>query len=131
MSEMSRRGNMDMKIRTLGRHIMTAGKNTMRNGWMTFASVSSVAVTLFILGIFLVVMLNMDYFMENVERDLEIQTFVEIGAEKEDLERIQKQIENIPGIGSVEFSSKAENTCSKKMVPFGRLSVFLHFVSGI
>ena len=53
---MNRKESTVMKIRTLGRHILTAGKNTVRNGWMTFASVSSVAVTLFILGIFLVVM---------------------------------------------------------------------------
>lgn len=97
-----------MKIRTLGRHVVTAIKNTARNGWMTFASISSVAVTLFILGIFLVVMMNVDYFVKNLEQDVEIRALVENSATTEDLDRIQKQIENTPGTASVVFSSKAE-----------------------
>lgn len=99
---------MGMKIRTLGRHVVTAIKNTARNGWMTFASISSVAVTLFILGIFLVVMMNVDYFVKNLEQDVEIRALVENSATTEDLDRIQKQIENTPGTASVVFSSKAE-----------------------
>lgn len=99
---------MDMKIRTLGRHIFTAVKNTARNGWMTFASVTSVAVTLFILGIFLVVMMNIDYFVKNLEKDVEIRALVETTVNADDLDRIQKQIKNTPGIATVVFSSKTD-----------------------
>ena len=97
-----------MKIRTFFRHILSAGKNTFRNGWMTFASVSSVAVTLLILGIFLVVMMNLNYFVKNLEEDVEIRALVENTATTEDLERIEKQIKNTPGAASVVFSSKTE-----------------------
>ena len=42
----------DMKAKTLSRHLREGVKNLSRNGWMTFASVSAVTVTLLLVGVF-------------------------------------------------------------------------------
>ncbi|MGL1819169.1 UNVERIFIED_CONTAM: cell division protein FtsX, partial [Escherichia coli] len=42
-----------MKAKTLSRHLREGVKNLSRNGWMTFASVSAVTVTLLLVGVFL------------------------------------------------------------------------------
>lgn len=41
-----------MKAKTLSRHLREGVKNLSRNGWMTFASVSAVTVTLLLVGVF-------------------------------------------------------------------------------
>ncbi len=46
-----------MKAKTLSRHLREGVKNLSRNGWMTFASVSAVTVTLLLVGVFF----NSDY----------------------------------------------------------------------
>ena len=45
---------MAMNFRTFLRHIKESFKNIGRNGWMTFASVSAVTVTLSLVGVFVI-----------------------------------------------------------------------------
>ena len=53
-----------MKINTLRRHFRESFKSIARNGWMTFASVSAVTVTLLLVGVFLVIMMNLNHIAE-------------------------------------------------------------------
>lgn len=68
---------MVMKIRTLNRHIREGIKNFARNGWMTFAAVTSVATTLLILGVFLLLSLNVNFITKIIEDQVEIRVFLE------------------------------------------------------
>ncbi len=54
-----------MKISTAGRHLREGTKNVLRNGWMSFASISSITISLFILGVFLLLSLNVNFFWRN------------------------------------------------------------------
>ncbi|MEX2105162.1 MAG: cell division protein FtsX, partial [Bacilli bacterium] len=65
-----------MKIRTVGRHIREGVKNISRNGWMTFAAVSAVTVTLLILGIFILLAMNVNKITDDVKNQIEIRAFV-------------------------------------------------------
>lgn len=47
-------------IKILGRHLRESFKSLGRNTWMTFASISAVTVTLILVGVFLVIMLNLN-----------------------------------------------------------------------
>jgi cell division transport system permease protein len=97
-----------MKPRTIGRHFRESLKSLGRNGWMTFASVSAVTVTLLLVGVFVVLMLNMNKIATDIEKDVEVRVLVELGTEKPQVEELQTKIEQINGIESIEFSSKED-----------------------
>jgi len=97
-----------MKIRTLGRHVREGVKNLGRNGWMTFASISAVAITLLILGVFLILALNVNHFAKTVEKQVEIRVFLDVLATKENIKQVEQNIRTIPKVESVTFISKDE-----------------------
>jgi cell division transport system permease protein len=75
---------------------------------MTFAAVSAVTITLLLVGVFALVMFNVNEISENVENDVEIQVFVTRTAEEAKVENLGENLEQIPGVASVTFSSKEE-----------------------
>ncbi len=97
-----------MKARTSARHLRESIKSIARNGWMTFASVSAVTVTLLLVGVFIVLMLNMNKVATDIEKDVEIRVLLEIGTEKAQVEKLEKKIAQIDRVESVEFSSKEQ-----------------------
>ena len=97
-----------MKFRTFRRHLKESFKSLRRNGWMTFASVSAVTVTLLLVGVFFVIMMNLNKFASDLERDVEIRVHISLTAEKEDQEQLEEKLEKIALIDSIEFSSKED-----------------------
>lgn len=100
--------NTDMKARTLRRHMKESMRSIGRNGWMTFASVSAVTVTLLLVGIFLVLMMNLNKVAEDIESDVEIRVHIDVAASKEDQQALKEKIDAIPGVKSIGFSPKEE-----------------------
>lgn len=103
---------MAMKFRTILRHFRESFKSLARNGWMTFASVSAVTVTLILVGIFAVIMMNLNKFATDIENDVEIKVLIEIIEDekksKEAEEQLLTQIKQIQGVSEVKYSSKEE-----------------------
>jgi cell division transport system permease protein len=97
-----------MKIRTLGRHARESFKSIGRNGWMTFASVSAVTVTLILVGVFFVIMMNLNKVAETIEEDVQIRVHIDVAANDEDQQKLKSAIENISEVQSVKFSSKEQ-----------------------
>jgi len=97
-----------MKIRTLGRHVREGVKNLGRNGWMSFASISAVAITLLILGVFFILAMNVNYFAQSVEKQVEIRVFLDVLATKENVQQVEENIKAIPKVASVTFIPKDE-----------------------
>ncbi len=97
-----------MKVRTLGRHARESLKSIGRNGWMTFASVSAVTVTLILVGVFFVIMMNLNKVAQTIEQDVEIRVHIDIAASKQDQQTLKHQIEQLPEVKSVKFSSKKQ-----------------------
>jgi cell division transport system permease protein len=97
-----------MTVNTLKRHFRESFKNLGRNGWMTFASISAVTVTLLLVGVFLVVMLNIQHFTKQIEKDVEIRVHIDLTATHADKQALRKKIEAIPEVESVTYSSKDE-----------------------
>jgi len=97
-----------MKIRTLGRHVREGVKNLGRNGWMSFASVSAVTFTLFILGVFLVLAMNVNFFAQSVEKQVEIRVFMADLTTKENLQQFEQDVRALDKVESVQFISKDE-----------------------
>jgi cell division transport system permease protein len=96
----------DMNFNTIRRHFRESGKNLNRNGWMTFASISAVTVTLLLVGVFFVIMMNLNHIANKVEKDVKISVHIDSAANKQDQELLGKQIGQIPQVDTVTFSPK-------------------------
>lgn len=97
-----------MKARTIRRHMKESLKNLARNGWMTFASVSAVTVTLMLVGVFFVIMMNLNKVATDIEEDVRIRVHIDIAATEQDQAALKKQIEQISEVSSVTYSSKED-----------------------
>ncbi|MED4534060.1 permease-like cell division protein FtsX [Metabacillus fastidiosus] len=93
-------------INSLGRHFKESLKSLARNTWMTFASISAVTVTLILVGTFIVIMMNLNNFADNLENDVEVRVHIDLTADKAAQDTLRQEIERIPEIESVVFSSK-------------------------
>ncbi|GGJ05875.1 cell division protein FtsX [Alicyclobacillus cellulosilyticus] len=92
----------------MARHVREGFKNLWRNGWMTFASVSAVAITLLILGVFLTVALNAQQMANYVTRQLEIEVFLKPSISDAQGEQVAQAVRQLPGVASVQYFSKED-----------------------
>jgi len=97
-----------MKISTFLRHIREGSKSIIRNGWMTFASIGSISISLFILGVFLLLAVNVNYLAQQIEKQIEIRVYLEVNTPQEEIESLQNTIAAIPEVSKVTFVSKEE-----------------------
>lgn len=97
-----------MRISTYLRHLREGARNVIRNGWMTFASISAIAVSLLILGIFLLLTLNVNFLAKQIESQVEIKVYLEVNTPSDMRVKIENEIRNLPGISSLKFVSKEE-----------------------
>ncbi|RFB14897.1 ABC transporter permease [Bacillus sp. HNG] len=97
-----------MKLNTLRRHFRESSKNLGRNGWMTFASVSAVTVTLLLVGVFLVIMMNLNSMATSLEKDVRISVLTDLTSTKEQQDALKAEIQKIPEVSEVTFSSKEQ-----------------------
>ncbi|NRD76666.1 ABC transporter permease [Bacillus sp. BRMEA1] len=97
-----------MKFRTIGRHARESLKSLSRNGWMTFASVSAVTVTLLLVGVFFALMMNLNRVAQTIEDDVSIRVHIDVAANKQQQETLKQEIQAIPQVKSITFSSKQQ-----------------------
>lgn len=97
-----------MKARTFGRHVRESLKSLKRNGWMTFASVSAVTVTLLLVGVFFMIMMNLSGLADSIENNVEIKVTLEPATSEENIVALKEQIEEMKQVDSLEHSTKEE-----------------------
>jgi cell division transport system permease protein len=97
-----------MKISTFFRHLREGTRSLVRNGWMTFASIGAIAISLFILGVFLILSLNMTHLARQIESQVEIRVFLEVNTPQERINALHNEIAAIPGVRKVTFVSRDE-----------------------
>lgn len=110
-------------IRNLFKHIGESLKSLRRNGWMTVAAVSSVMITLILVGLFLSVILNTAKLATDIENNVRINVFIKTDVDDQDQQiqnskdkaklvanpnyhKIYNQITQLPDVKKVTFSSK-------------------------
>lgn len=97
-----------MKFSTILRHIREGAKNIIRNGWMTFASMSSIFISLFILGIFVLLAMNVNSMADQIESKVQIRVFLQTNVEDTKITELQNKIGNITEVSKVTLVSKEE-----------------------
>ena len=108
-----------MKARTFRRHVRESFKSLGRNGWMMFASVSAVTITLLLVGVFFVIMMNLNNVASSIEKDVEIRVHIDVAATKENQQTLRENIEKISEVNTISFSPK-EKELDQLMSSFGK-----------
>jgi cell division transport system permease protein len=97
-----------MRIRIFGRHLREGFKSLIRNGWMSFASISAVAVTLLILGATLSLAMNAQQMSKYVTGQLEISVFLKPKVSDSQGAVTADQVKQIHGVESVQLVTHEE-----------------------
>ena len=101
-----------MKGRTIARHFRESFKSLGRNSWMTIASISAVTVTLLLVGVFSVIMLNLNKVANDLENDVEIRVMIDLIADEAEMktaeEKLINDIKAMSDVQEVTYSSKEQ-----------------------
>ena len=97
-----------MKLRTGEYFTQEVFRSLKRNNWMSFASVGTVAVSLFVLGVFLILVLNMNRLAATLESQVQISVYLQDDLKQADREDLQQDIAHMQGIDSIRYVSREE-----------------------
>ena len=97
-----------MKLRTGEYFIHQVFRSLRRNNWMSFASIGTVAVSLFVLGVFLILVLNMNRMASTLESQVQISVYLQDDLKKQQRIDLQSDLEKMQGIDTVKFVDKDE-----------------------
>jgi cell division transport system permease protein len=77
-----------------------------RARWSTFFSVVTVAFASMLLGIFIIATLNLRTLVQQLKSRLELEVFIDDSFDDQKIEELERRIEALQGVASVEFISK-------------------------
>lgn len=97
-----------MIFNTLTRHIREGGKSLSRNGWMSFASISTIVISLFILGMFMLLSLNVNAMTKQLDNKVQIRVFLNLGVKQEQKDLLARDIGNLSEVSKLIPVSKEE-----------------------
>jgi cell division transport system permease protein len=97
-----------MSLSTKEYFIRETYKSIRRNGFMSFASVSTVTVSLLVLGLFLLIFLNTNNLTKYLESQVQVTVYMQDSATAKDLETMGANLKKLDGVVSVKQVSKAE-----------------------
>ena len=83
-------------------------KSIRRNGFMSFASISTVAVSLLVLGMFLMIFLNTNNLAQYLENQVQISVYMQDSATDKELASVKDKLTKMPGVVKVTQVSKQE-----------------------
>lgn len=99
---------MAMKARTVEYFIREAFASLRHNGLMSIASISTVALSLLILGMFLIMVLNLNNMASVLESQVQISVYLHDGINDRDMREIGTRIAKLPGVVQVNFINKEQ-----------------------
>ena len=97
-----------MSLSTKEYFVRETYKSIRRNGLMSVASVSTVALSLLVLGMFLLLFLNTNNLAQYLESQVQITVYMQDEADDSVLENTRVQLEGMPGVKKVTAVTKDE-----------------------
>ncbi len=97
-----------MRFSTVRYFINDAFKSIWRNRTISLASVTTVAATLFIFGVFLLAGLNIGRGVEDVQSKVEVKVFLDLDVTEEQKAALESQLKVEEGVSEVTFETKAQ-----------------------
>lgn len=95
-----------MKLQTIEYYFREVGKSLVRNRRMSFASVGTVAVSLFVLGIVFILVVNMTKMASALESQVQISAY--LADEVTDRAEIEKSLKAMNRISKIEYIDKVQ-----------------------
>ncbi|MBX4258697.1 permease-like cell division protein FtsX [Clostridium estertheticum] len=95
-----------MKISTIKYFIMDALKSLKRNKTVSIASVATVAATLFILGVFLLIVFNVNAGVKELGAKLQATVYLQDNITITDKSAIERTLNGVAGVSSITFEDK-------------------------
>lgn len=83
-----------------------ACKSFWRNSFMSIASIVTVALSFFILGIFAIMVANLDNFADNLENQVQISVYLKDGLTTEQVMGVGKRLKALPEVRQIKFTNK-------------------------
>lgn len=105
---MSVTGYTVMSLSAKEYYVRETFKSIKRNGVMSFASVSTVAVSLLVLGMFLLVFLNTNNLAQYLESQVQVTVYMKDSVNPADLQAMDQKLKSLEGVVDVKQVSKAE-----------------------
>ena len=97
-----------MKLRTSEYFIREVFISLKRNNWMSFASIGTVAVSLFVLGVFLILVLNMKQLANSLESQVQISVYLKDDIKESVRKKVETDIREMQGIASAKYVTRKE-----------------------
>ncbi|WP_151733796.1 permease-like cell division protein FtsX [Paenibacillus tengchongensis] len=97
-----------MNFRTFLRHVREGFKNVFRNGWMSVASVTSIVVSLFVLGVFILLVLNVNSIADKADSQVQINVHLALNIDQSMIDTVRNEIGAMPEVSKIEFISKEQ-----------------------
>ncbi len=97
-----------MKLRTSEYFIKELFISLKRNNWMTLASILTVTISLFILGLFLIIVTNLNRMASTLESRVQISVYLQDNLGSEKTEQLEEKIKAIKSVATVKYVSKEE-----------------------
>ena len=97
-----------MRFSTKQYFIKETYKSIRRNGFMSFASISTVAVSLLVLGIFLMIFLNTNNLAQYLENQVQISVYMQDSATDKELASVKDKLTKMPGVVKVTQVNKQQ-----------------------
>lgn len=94
-----------MRLSSLGYVIKQGFKNIWHNLMFSLASIATMVACIFLFGLFVAVLMNLDSVVKNVEQEVGVTVLFEDGISQEQIDIIGEQIKTYDGVVSVEFTS--------------------------
>ena len=97
-----------MRFSTKQYFIKETYKSIRRNGFMSFASISTVAVSLLVLGMFLMIFLNTNNLAQYLENQVQISVYMQDSATDKELASVKDKLTKMPGVVKVTQVNKQQ-----------------------
>lgn len=97
-----------MKINTISYFIKDAFKSLKRNTTISFASIITVLITFFVLGVFSIIASNVNNTIENVQSKIEAKVFLKDDIKLIDQREIEIKLREVEGVEEVTYLSKED-----------------------
>jgi len=105
---MSKGEDTVMKISTVKYYFVDALRSLKRNRTVSMASVATVAATLFILGVFLLIVFNVNAGVQELGSKLQVKIYLKDDITIGDKSAIEKALNNVQGVSDIKFEDKSD-----------------------
>lgn len=97
-----------MKLSTSEYFIKEVYTSFKRNIWMTLASIFTVVLSLFILGFFSIVILNLNKMADTLESQVQISVYLKDDLSQEEIDETKENLSKIEGLQDIKFTTREE-----------------------